>query len=73
MSILHSLIKTNSIIGLICAEGETWRQHRKFTINVMKQLGMAGRQGASVMESRVMDRVLEFIKVCLIEPPFMID
>jgi hypothetical protein len=32
-------------------------------MNVMKQLGMAGRRGASLMESRVMDRVLEFIQV----------
>jgi hypothetical protein len=48
---------------LICAEGESWREHRRFVMNVMKQLGMAGRQGASLMESRVMDRVLEFIQV----------
>ena len=52
-----------TIIGLICAEGESWREHRRFVMNVMKQLGMAGRQGASLMESRVMDRVLEFIQV----------
>ena len=51
------------ILGLICAEGESWREHRRFVMNVMKQLGMAGRQGASLMESRVMDRVLEFIQV----------
>lgn len=49
--------------GLICAEGDSWREHRRFVINVMKQLGMAGRQGASLMESRVMDRVLEFVDV----------
>lgn len=41
-----------------------WREHRRFVVNVMKQLGMAGRQGASLMESRVMDRVLDFIQVC---------
>lgn len=29
----------------------------------MKQLGMAGRKGASVMESRVMERVFEFVEV----------
>jgi hypothetical protein len=48
---------------LICAEGESWREHRRFVMNVMKQLGMAGRQGASVMESRVMAGVLEFVHV----------
>lgn len=33
-------------------------------MGVMKQLGMSGRRGASsVMESRVMDRVLEFVHV----------
>lgn len=49
--------------GLICAEGDSWRQHRRFVMNVMKQLGMAGRQGASLMESRVMDGVVEFVNV----------
>jgi ecdysteroid 25-hydroxylase CYP306A1 len=48
---------------LICAEGESWREHRRFVMNVMKQLGMAGRQGASVMESRVMAGVVEFVHV----------
>nr|CAH0109539.1 unnamed protein product [Daphnia galeata] len=55
----HGIMKGH---GLICAEGESWREHRRFVMNVMKQLGMAGRQGASLMESRVMDRVLEFIQ-----------
>lgn len=54
----HGIMKGH---GLICAEGDSWREHRRFVINVMKQLGMAGRQGASLMESRVMDRVLEFV------------
>ena len=53
------------VLGLICAEGDVWREHRRFVMNVMKHLGMAGRQGASVMESRVMDRVLEFVRVSL--------
>ncbi|KAI9561435.1 phm [Daphnia sinensis] len=54
----HGIMKGH---GLICAEGDSWREHRRFVMNVMKQLGMAGRQGASLMESRVMDRVLEFV------------
>ena len=58
--------------GLICAEGEAWREHRKFVMNVMKQLGMAGRQGASLMESRVMDRVLEFVQVVYSPSSFFI-
>ncbi|EFX85499.1 phm, putative ecdysteroid 25-hydroxylase, ecdysone biosynthesis [Daphnia pulex] len=54
----HGIMKGH---GLICAEGESWREHRRFVMNVMKQLGMAGRRGASVMESRVMAGVLEFV------------
>ena len=38
----------------------------------MKQLGMAGRQGASLMESRVMDRVLEFVQVVYSPSSFFI-
>lgn len=63
MNELNKISIEIQIAGLICAEGESWREHRRFVMNVMKQLGMAGRQGASVMESRVMAGVLEFVHV----------
>lgn len=56
----HGIMKGH---GLVCSEGNMWREHRKFMVNVMKQLGMAGRK-PNLMESRIMDGVHEFIRVC---------
>ena len=51
-------------IGLICSEGEMWREHRRFVMAAMKQLGM-GRSGdgRALMEARIMDRVVELVEV----------
>lgn len=35
-----------------------WRKHRRFVVQLMKQLGMAG----SLMEVRIMDRLLDYVK-----------
>lgn len=35
-------------------------------MNVMRELGIAGRGRHSLMESRIMDRVLEFVQAFLI-------
>ena len=57
--------------GLICAEGESWKEHRRFVMAVMKQLGM-GRSGdgRALMEARVMDGVLDFVQVERLSFPF---
>ena len=34
-----------------------WRQHRRFVVHLMKQLGMAG----SLMEARIMDRMMDYV------------
>ena len=49
--------------GLICSEGIVWKEHRRFVINVMKQLGM-GRSGdgRQLMEARIMDRVIDYLQ-----------
>ena len=41
-----------------------WREHRKFMMTVMKELGM-GRSGdgRALMEARIMDRVMELVQV----------
>ena len=50
--------------GLICSEGALWKEHRRFVVGVMKELGM-GRSGdgRALMEARIMDRVVEFVQV----------
>ena len=52
------------ITGLICSEGAVWKEHRRFVIGVMKQLGM-GRSGdgRQLMEARIMDRVIDYLQV----------
>jgi len=49
--------------GLICSEGAVWKEHRRFVIGVMKQLGM-GRSGdgRQLMEARIMDRVIDYLQ-----------
>jgi len=49
--------------GLICSEGVVWKEHRRFVMGVMKQLGM-GRSGdgRQLMEARIMDRVVDFLQ-----------
>nr|QSD59119.1 CYP306A1 [Diaphanosoma celebensis]QST15037.1 CYP306A1 protein [Diaphanosoma celebensis] len=56
----HGIMKGH---GLICAEGDMWREHRKFMVGVMKELGM-GRSGdgRALMEARIMDRVMELVQ-----------
>ena len=63
----QSVIKSTFVaiaLGLICAEGDMWREHRKFMMGVMKELGM-GRSGdgRALMEARIMDRVMELVQV----------
>lgn len=55
------------ISGLICSEGELWRDQRKFAINCLKKFGMTKfGPKRDQMEQRIMTGVKETLKVCAV-------
>ncbi|XP_057667309.1 cytochrome P450 306a1 isoform X1 [Diorhabda carinulata] len=56
----HGIMEGN---GLICAEGEVWKEHRRFTFNCIRQLGGAkvGPQRKK-METLILNHAIDFIK-----------
>lgn len=49
--------------GLVCAEGERWKEQRKFVRNCLKNFGMVKHQGPKreKMEKRILDAVNECV------------
>ncbi|KAF2359668.1 Cytochrome P450 [Trinorchestia longiramus] len=39
--------------GLVCAEGELWREHRRFTVGVMRALGMRSGAARAALYERI--------------------
>uniref|UniRef100_A0A6A7G0Z9 Cytochrome P450 306a1-like n=3 Tax=Hirondellea gigas TaxID=1518452 RepID=A0A6A7G0Z9_9CRUS len=48
--------------GLICSEGELWREHRRFTMTVMRALGMRSGTAKAALESKVLDAAIDTMK-----------
>lgn len=51
--------------GIICAEGEQWKDQRKFISNCLRNFGMVKHEGAKrdKMEKRISDAVNECVSV----------
>lgn len=70
----HSFVCTSTCVyhfhsslcpGIICAEGEQWKDQRKFISNCLRNFGMVKHEGAKrdKMEKRISDAVNECVSV----------